>query len=110
MQTENARGELVAVAIKTVPFDDNFEEALISHERYAFGRHSYLPPYAIAYIKHFLPDVSYKTLTVFRDDIDYEFKRYERMNWQLSYRKEWKELLDAVREEIEKRKETTNNA
>ena len=105
MQTENERAVLVQVAIKKVPINDDFEMALISHERYMFGRSSYAPPDAIAYIKSFLPYISYNTLTVFRDDMTSNFKMVDRMNWNVSYRKEWKELLDAVRAELEKRKE-----
>ena len=86
--------------MKTVPIDDNFEMMLECAERYAIGRHSYLPPDCVAYIRGLLKDLSHNTLTVLFDDIDGEIKRYERMNWQLSYRKEWAGLLEDVRQEI----------
>ena len=105
MQTEKERAVLVQVAIKKVPINDDFEAALISHERYMFGRSSYAPPEAIAYIKSFLPYISYNTLTVFRDDMTSNFKRVDRMNWNVSYRKEWEDFYNAVMAELEKRKE-----
>ena len=89
--------------MKTVPINENFEEALVGYERYAFGRHSYLPPFAIAYITTFLPDISYNTLTVFKNDMESGFAMYERMKRELSYRNEWESFYKAVCEEIEKR-------
>ena len=53
--------------------------------------------------KEVLPYVSVKCLTVLYNDILGEFRHREQMNWDLSYRKEWQELLDAVRAELEKR-------
>jgi len=91
--------------MKTVPIDDNFEMMLECAERYAIGRHSYLPPFAIAYITTFLPDISYRTLSVFRDDMKSNFAMFARMNWYLSYQKEWKDFHKAVCAELEKRKE-----
>ena len=90
--------------MKTVPINENFEEALVGYERYAFGRHSYLPPSAIAYIQTFLPDISYNTLTVFRNDMESGFAMYERMKRELSYRDNWKLFYTEVCAEIEKRK------
>lgn len=90
--------------MKKVPINDDFEAALISHERYMFGRSSYAPPDAIAYIKSFLPYISYNTLTVFRDDMTSNFAMVDRMNWNLSYRKEWEDFYNAVCAELEKRK------
>ena len=96
--------------MKTVPINENFEEALVGYERYAFGRHSYLPPSAIAYITTFLPDISYNTLTVFRNDMESGFAMFARMNWHLSYQKEWKDFHKAVCAELEKRKENEETA
>ena len=105
MQTERERAVLGQVAIKKVPINENFEEALIGYERYAFGRHSYLPPSAIAYIQTFLPCISYNTLTVFKNDMESGFAMYERMKRELSYRDNWKLFYTEVCAEIEKRKE-----
>lgn len=102
MQTENV-SEGWGQQMKTVPIDDNFEMMLECAERYAIGRHSYLPPEVASYIKYKLPYVSVKCLTVLYNDILGEFRHREQMNWDLSYRKEWQELLDAVRAELEKR-------
>lgn len=90
--------------------NSDFEEMLICAERYAIGRHTYVPDDVMGYITCLIPNLSDNTLYVIATDIAEEIRRYERMNWQLSYRKAWQELLNAVREEIEKRKETTNNA
>ena len=90
--------------MKTVPINENFEEALVGYERYAFGRHSYLPPSAIAYIQTFLPDISYNALTVFRNDMESGFAMYERMKRELSYRDNWKLFYTEVCAELEKRK------
>ena len=97
------------MVIKKVPINENFEEALVGYERYAFGRHSYLPPSAIAYIQTFLPDISYNTLTVFKNDMESGFAMYERMKRELSYRNEWESFYKAVFAELEKREkdETT---
>lgn len=86
--------------MKKIAIEETFEMVLISAERYAIGRHSYWPPDCVAYIRGLLKDLSHNTLTVLFDDIDREIKRYERMNWQLSYRKEWAGLLEDVRQEI----------
>ena len=91
--------------MKKIAIEETFEMVLISAERYARGRHSYLPPEVARYIKYKLPYVSVKCLTVLYNDILGEFRHREQMNWDLSYRKEWQELLDAVRAELEKRKE-----
>ena len=96
--------------MKKVPIDNAFEDCLIGYERYVFGRHSYLPPFAIAYITTFLPDISYRTLSVFRDDMTSNFAMVDRMNWNLSYRKEWKDFYNAVCAELEKRKENEEAA
>lgn len=96
--------------MKTVPINDDFEMMLECAERYAIGRHSYLPPDVVEYINFKLPYVSENCLMVLASDLTEEFSRYERMNWQLSYKQEWQGLLDAVRAEIEKRKKTTDNA
>ena len=96
--------------MRMVAINDNFEMILECAERYAIGRHSYLPPDVASYIKSKLPYVSVKCLTVLYNDILGEFRHREQMNWDLSYRKEWQELLDAVRAELEKRKENEKTA
>lgn len=96
--------------MRMVAINDDFEMMLECAERYAIGRHSYLPPEVASYIKYKLPYVSVKCLTVLYNDILGEFRHREQMNWDLSYRKEWQELLDAVRAELEKRKENEEAA
>ena len=104
MQTENERAVWGQVEIKKVPINDDFETALISHERYMFGRSSYAPPEAIAYIKSFLPYISYNALTVFKNDMESGFATYERMKCKLPYRDNWELFYMDVCEELEMRK------
>lgn len=61
-----------------VALDRNFEQMLISAERYACGRMSYIVGDTISYIKALLPLLSDKCIAVMLRDIDEENAMCER--------------------------------
>ena len=86
--------------IKTVPINDRFEDVLISAERYAIGRGSYLPPDIIQYIRVLLPYLSKRALTVLSNDITEDIERRDRLHIKLEYRDLWESLLNDVNDEL----------
>lgn len=61
-----------------IPFTDEFEQMLISSERYACGRMSYIVGDTIRYIKRFLPFLSDRCITIMIHDIAEENAMCER--------------------------------
>lgn len=55
--------------IKTVPIDDNFEQILISAERYACRRSTYIVEMTVEYITALLPRLEGSTLCIIQRDI-----------------------------------------
>ena len=86
--------------IKTVPINTDFEQILISAERYAIGRASYLPPDTIQYIRVLLPYLSKRCLVVMSRDIEEEFERYKRIDRTIEYASLWQKLLEEINDEI----------
>lgn len=79
--------------------DDDFGGAVLNCAvRYALGRASYMPRLVMDQITPMLPDCSDKTLWCFEQDVS------ERLSDAL-WAGDWKRFLEAVRAEIERRKE-----
>ena len=85
--------------------DEDFEHILISAERYAIGRQSYLPPDTIAYIRYLIPRLSVNTLYIMYSDITEEQHKYVRMCKDLPYGDEWGKLAQDINKEYQKKKE-----
>lgn len=63
---------MTEVGTNLIEIDENFETMLICAERYACGRHTYMPSIVVDYIMPLIPMLSDKTLTVMRNDITSE--------------------------------------
>ena len=63
---------------KDIPFDKSFEQMLISAERYAFGRRTYIVSDTVNYILSLLPFLSDWCVTILFNDIDREFETAKR--------------------------------
>lgn len=86
--------------------DDDFGGALLNCAvRYALGRETYMPRLVMCEITPMLPDCSDKTLRVFEQDISEWLDRDNGWTaYDNSYFDDWKLFLEAVRDEIERRK------
>ncbi len=83
--------------------DGDFEQILISAERYALGRRSGIVILTIRYIGALLPGLTDCTLAVILKDIDEQ----ERMGMSFGMdfdEKAWKQLREEIKKEQEKRK------
>ncbi len=92
--------------IKAVPIDDSFEQILISAERYACGRSTYIVEMTVEYITALLPRLEDSTLFIIRKDI-YEAER-DRYGLGLGMEfdaRAWHSLEQAIEEEQRKREE-----
>lgn len=92
----------------TVPLCEKFEQMIVSAERYAFGRRTYIVSDTCAYIGTLLPRLSDWCLSVMWNDIKEEADRSERMknvsNWgDECDRKAWAGFWKKLTEEIERR-------
>lgn len=63
---------MIEAGTNLIEIDENFETMLICAERYACGRHTYMPSIVVDYIMPLIPMLSDKTLTVIRNDITNE--------------------------------------
>lgn len=84
---------------KTVPFDEDFEHALISYERYSLGRKTYVVGMCVEYIMKFLKDVSDKTLWVMQEDLEHPLTYGD----PFIDKPEWMKLKEAIKKELEHR-------
>lgn len=79
---------------------------LISAERYACGRRSYIVDDTVHYIRGLIPFLSDWCLTVMRQDLRSEFDRCQRMQTKLGMamdHKKWIDFLNAIEAEIKRR-------
>lgn len=102
--TDTALGKL-----KHVPLDRDLEQMLISAERYACGRMTYIVGTTVDYILSMLPHLSDWCIGVMQNDMKSEFDMYERapnaknLGMSCDYVK-WLKFKDALDEEMERRK------
>ena len=82
--------------------DDEFQQFIIYAERYAIGRMTYVPDEVNQIIRKYLPRISSNTLGVLIQDIELEANR-EMLGMDFD-KKMWLALLDALKNEREKRK------
>lgn len=83
---------------KTVPIDDDFQEMLVSAERYALGRMTYIVGLMVDYIMPMIPDLETKYINIIIDDIDRQREYGMDMD-----KDEWMKLLGRLRAERERR-------
>ena len=79
-----------------------FQQFIIYAERYAIGRMTYVPDEVNQIIRKYLPRISSNTLGVLIQDIELEANR-EMLGMDFD-KKMWLALLDALKNEREKRK------
>ncbi len=90
--------------IKTVPIDDSFEQILISAERYACGRSTYIVEMTVEYITLLLPRLEDRTLLIILRDIQAaERDRFGRGLGMDFDARAWRGLAQAIEEEQRKR-------
>lgn len=91
-----------------VPLDRNLEQMLISAERYACGRMSYIVATTVDYILSLLPYLSDWCIGVMQNDMKSEFEMYERapniknLGMDCDYR-QWVRFKEALNAEMEGR-------
>lgn len=109
--------------MKKLELNDNLETILICAERYACGRESYMPSLVIGYITPLLPDLSDRALSVMNEDMkrnDDMDKRMDGFEAVKGYRHGafgsdiidkpgWMRFWAAVKAEMRKREETSEN-
>lgn len=89
----------------------NLESMLISAERYALGRRTYIVSMTVDYLTMLLPKLSDWCITILLNDMQSEFDRAERVgntgNFgdDCDYR-DWVKFRDALATEVESRKKT----
>lgn len=84
---------------------------LVSAERYACGRRSYIVADTVHYILGLIPFLSDWCLTVMRQDLRSEFDRCQRMQTKLGMtmdHEKWIDFLNALEEELKRRAEHEN--
>lgn len=102
--TDTALGKL-----KNVPLDRDLEQMIISAERYACGRMSYIVGTTVDYILSLLPHLSDWCIGVMQNDMKSEFDMYERapnlknLGMDCDYR-QWVRFREALDAEMERRK------
>lgn len=89
---------------KTLPLDRDLEMMLISAERYAFGRRSYVVGTTVDYLISLLPRLSDWCKDVLLRDLTDERERADRIgNWDYwgdeCDKRAWLRFLDALNEE-----------
>ncbi len=94
---------------KTVGVDDEFEEILISAERYSLGRMTYVVPDYVWYVTPLVPYLSDKTLDILLRDLIECSMRVDPENpglnpWGMEQdEREWKKLWKAIEDEQKRR-------
>ncbi len=86
--------------METIPLDDDFEQILISAERYACGRSTYIVEMTVEYITALLPRLEDSTLCIIQRDI----LTADSLGMEFDDRA-WHSLEQAIAKEIEKREE-----
>jgi len=90
-------------ANEQVPLDDDFEQILISAERYALGRMTGIVSLTIRYIRCLIPRLSNKALVILLRDMN-EQKRLEK-SFGLDFDEaEWVQLMHEIESELGGRK------
>lgn len=87
-----------------VPLDEDFEEILISAERYALGRRTGVVSMTIRYITALIPCLSDGTLSTILRDLN-EQKRMNKSFGMDFDEAEWKQLMKAIEKELGARKD-----
>ena len=90
--------------------DRNFEEMLISAERYACGRRTYVVHDTVTYILGLLPFLSDWCIGVMLHDMEQEFAMYEKSDDWLGDpcdTANWKYFREVLEKEFARRKEET---
>ena len=101
--------------LNAIAIDSNLEEILISAERYACGRRTYVVQDTVSYILGLLPFLSDWCLGVMQEDMRGKFVMYERSDGWFGLGdpcdiEQWKLFRDRINEEINKRKGDDNHA
>lgn len=102
--------------VKMLPLDDLMEQMIISAERYALGRMTYIVSDTVNFILPLVSHLDTNTLSVLEEDFrsaEAENKRrdddFAGMNfdaWGMDYdKKRWFDLWKAVKSELERRSE-----
>ncbi len=86
-----------------VPIDDEFEQILISAERYALGRRTGIVSLTIRYILLLLSRLTDGTLTTILRDMDEQERLGKSFGMDFD-EAEWKRLRKAIKKEMENRK------
>ncbi len=84
-----------------IPLDDDFEQILISAERYACGRSTYIVEMTVEYITALLPRLEDSTLCIIQRDI----LTADSLGMEFDARA-WHSLEQAIAKEIGKREDT----
>ena len=87
---------------RSVKIDNDFEQMVISAERYACGRQTYIVSVVSLYILSLVPNLSTKTLRILKMDLDGR-KDADRMGDRTIDKPMWISLLRKVEEEIARR-------
>lgn len=85
---------------KTVPIDDDFQEMLVSAERYALGRMTYIVSLTVDYITPMIRNLDLKYINIMIDDITGHSDLGYGMDMD---EEEWGRLLSRLRAEKERR-------
>ena len=91
---------------KTIPLDVNLEQMLISAERYACGRKTYIVSTTSHYLQSLFQKLSGWCLSIMRNDLDERFTWCERTGvilGMMTDHLEWKMFRKALMEELERR-------
>lgn len=102
--------------VKMLPLDDLMEQMIISAERYALGRMTYIVSDTVNFILPLVSHLGTNTLSVLEEDFrstEAENKRrdddFAGMNfdaWGMDYdKKRWFDLWEAVKRELKRRSE-----
>lgn len=84
-----------------ITFDNDFEQALISYERYSLGRRTYITGMCTDYITKFIGQLSNNTLNVMLVDIDHA----DCYGDDICDKPVWMEFKCNLEKEIQRRKE-----
>lgn len=85
---------------KTVPIDDDFQEMLVSAERYALGRMTYIVSLTVDYITPMIRNLDMKYINIMIDDITGHSYLGYGMDMD---EEEWEKLLSRLCAEKERR-------
>lgn len=83
---------------KSVPLDDDFQEMLVSAERYALGRMTYIVSLTVDYISPLIKSLDIKYINIMIDDITGHSDLGYGMDMD---EEEWEKLLSRLRAEKE---------